>query len=421
MASDINIKQKITNKMVSSLAPGPKLYRAYDTAIPGFVIRIQPSGTLTYYFEYRNEAGKNRSFHIGRHGQLTAEQAREIAKDKAADHAKGLDVQALKAQKKSEAKNSLDKVLNHFLENHYDAWATANLNSGKASVMRIKHVFSHLLGRKMDEITLWDIDKISSERKKQGKSPTTINRDNSALKAALSKAVEWKIIAVNPLKGSKPLKTDSNASIRYLTTEEEKRLLQALINREETLRQKRASANKWRAERGYDLLPYHDSHFVDHLMPMVILTIYTGMRRGELFSLKWKDINFEEKTLTIQGKTSKNKTTRHIYLHDDAISTLRGWEKSAEVKEYVFPGKEGKRLDNINKAWKSLVSTANLKDFRWHDLRHHFASKLVMQGTDLNTVRELLGHSDIRMTLRYAHLDPSHKAAEINKLKLNYS
>jgi len=82
----------------------------------------------------------------------------------------------------------------------------------------------------------------------------------------------------------------------------------------------------------------------------------------------------------------------------------------------VFPAKNGRPFHNVRKAREGALSDAGITKFRWHDMRHHFASRLVMAGVNLNTVRELLGHADLRMTLRYAHLAPEHKAAAVEKL-----
>ena len=102
-------------------------------------------------------------------------------------------------------------------------------------------------------------------------------------------------------------------------------------------------------------------------------------------------------------------------LHSEARAVLKRWQASSPT-DRVFPGKGGRRLVDVKTSWAILMRDADLKAFRFHDTRHDFASKLVMAGVDLNTVRELLGHSDITMTLRYAHLAPEHKAAAVEKL-----
>jgi integrase len=154
-------------------------------------------------------------------------------------------------------------------------------------------------------------------------------------------------------------------------------------------------------------------------MPMVILALNTGMRRGELFNLAWSDIDLGSKQLTVQGGGAKTGNTRYLPLNDEAFSTLVAWRNQTVGRGLVFPSHiTGERLNNIDKAWTGLRKLANIENFRFHDLRHTFASKLVMAGVVLNTVRELLGHTSMEMTLRYAHLDDEHMAnavAELNQ------
>ena len=118
------------------------------------------------------------------------------------------------------------------------------------------------------------------------------------------------------------------------------------------------------------------------------------------------------------GEGSKSGQTRYVPLNSEAVEALRSWKTMvADISGYVFAGREdGEPLDDVKKAWLPVVRLAKIDGFTFHDLRHTFASKLVMAGVDLNTVRELLGHADIKMTLRYAHLAPEHKAAAVAKL-----
>ena len=149
----------------------------------------------------------------------------------------------------------------------------------------------------------------------------------------------------------------------------------------------------------------------DRITPLVILALKTGMRRGELFDLEWSAVDLKRKVITVTGETAKSSKTRHIPLSPSALEAIKAWKKQAPSSEgRVFPASNGGRLDNVKKSWANVLKKAKISQFRWHDMRHDFASKLVMNGVPLNTVRELCGHADLNTTLRYAHLAPDHKA-----------
>ncbi len=156
--------------------------------------------------------------------------------------------------------------------------------------------------------------------------------------------------------------------------------------------------------------------YTDHLAPLVLLAINTGLRRGELLGLTWEAVNLDAQLLTVAAGTAKSRKARHIPLNAEALAVLKAWKKQGKGAGLVFPAPEGGQMGHINTSWERLVAAAELVDFRFHDLRHDFASKLVMAGVDLNTVRELLGHADLKMTLRYAHLAPARLAAAVEKL-----
>ncbi len=150
---------------------------------------------------------------------------------------------------------------------------------------------------------------------------------------------------------------------------------------------------------------------------MVLLSINTGLRRGELFYLTWEMVSLPKASLILSGKITKNKNSRFIPLNNEAYQILDHLQKKAHtIDGLVFSSKNNQPFNHVKRSWGSLLKKANITHFRWHDLRHHFASKLVMAGVDLNTIRELLGHSDISMTLRYAHLAPEHKIKAVKKI-----
>jgi integrase len=174
-----------------------------------------------------------------------------------------------------------------------------------------------------------------------------------------------------------------------------------LADRDERRREKRVSANKWRETRTQETWG-ELGIYTDNLTPLVLLALNTGLRRGELWNLVWGDIDLKQKMLTVHGQGAKSGQTRHIPLNAKAIDTL----KLHKGKVTPLPGVPVFGRAEFRTAWNGFLKKAKIKEFRFHDLRHTFASKLVMAGVPLNTVRELLGHSSLEMTLVYAHLAP---------------
>ena len=325
--------------------------------------------------------------------------------------AQGIDIQEVRKAERIQAERTRHGNLGGFFENDYLPWVKEHRRSWRDTETRIRRNFGYLFDRHMNDVNAWSIEKWRGERLKTGLSKDTVNRDVAALSAMLSKAIDWNMIEHHPLARVKPLKIDKRAKVRYLSDNEELALRKALQKRDMKIKSERDSANQWRKERGYELLPsLQDAHYADHLSPMVLLAMNTGLRRGELFNLQWEDINLRSKTLTVQGVTAKSGETRHIPLNSESIQVLKQWKAKSKKSDLVFPGKDRQRMDTIKTSWMGTVADAKIKNFRFHDLRHSFASKLVMKGVPLNTVRELLGHADLKTTLRYAHLAPDHKA-----------
>jgi integrase len=402
------VQSKLTKRVADSLAPAARPYQCHDTEIRGFLLRIQPSGQKSWYFEYRNREGRRLRYLIGSYAKVSAEGARSLAKAAAADAAAGVDLQARKKEQRIAGQRAKEGRLKAFLDDRYEPWVKAHLKSGPFSVKRIRADFKDWLERPMSEINSWLVGTWVRDQAKGGKRPSTIRRDVQRLQAALSKAVEWKILDHHPFPGVKLPRIDRRGRVRYLSDAEEAALRKALVDRETALREARDRFNSWRETRGIARLPTRDQTFADHLRPIVLIALNTGLRRGELFNLRWRDIDTASKWLTVRGDSSKSGQTREVPLNDEALTVLCSWRQQSPESDdsaLVFPGDEGASLTRIDKSWRGVTTRANLKDFRFHDLRHHFASRLVQAGTDLYTVKELLGHSDLAMVQRYGHLD----------------
>jgi integrase len=234
----------------------------------------------------------------------------------------------------------------------------------------------------------------------------TVNREMSCLHHLFSKAFEWEMVEQSPFERGKSLMLkENNERVRFLNDDEIQRLLE---------------------------------NSVPHLKDIIICAINTGMRRGEILSLKWGQIR--EGFIYLQKTKTKEK--REIPVNDEleilfkrikaqqnhkgaTVIRLDGnnvircdgdpIECQNSASEYVFIYK-GKRVKNIKKAFKTALKNAGITDFRFHDLRHTFASQVIMRGGDLKDVQGLLGHKSMSMTLRYSHLSQEHKKRAVNLL-----
>jgi integrase len=310
-------------------------------------------------------------------------------------------------------------TLRVFLDSHYLPWAVANSKTGAGTVERIKTSFAEWLDKPLTDLSGFAIQKWRIARHADKKKPTTTNREIATLRGALSRAIEWGAMpGPHPLKAVKMSKVDPLARVRYLSPAEETRLLAALASRETKIREARASFNTWRTDRGYKPVPdYPAGRYVDHVQPVVLLAMHTGARRGELLGLRWQDVDLTGRMVTFID-TKSDRRTRRVPLNATAAQALTAWRPAkAEPEALVFPGRgKDAPLTTLKTAYNALLKAAAITGFRFHDLRHHAASKLVQAGTDLYVVSEILGHQSMTMTRRYAHLRDTDKADALAKL-----
>ena len=405
------MKAKLDREFLRTVQPGAVTYDILDTEDRGFLARVTPTGVISFGIRYTDAAGKQCRLSLGMtFDKHTVSAARTTAKKKMAEIELGIETARTSTGKKAQG-----LTLGQFIDDHYRDWLIANTKSGKLRAAAIKAAFPTMLNKPLTEFNAMGIEKWRTERMKAGITASTTNRNITALRGLFSRALDWEQIPKHPLTTVKIL-AEPSGKARWLSDDEETRLRAALDAREERDRAGRDNANQWRTKREYDLLPdLRAAPFVDHLKPAVLVSINTGLRQGELLNLTWDAVDLANAIITIRGENAKDGEDRHIPMNVEALTTLKQWREQT-AGALVFPGPTGAAISEIKTAWGKLLKDAKIENFRWHDMRHHFASRLVMAGVDLNTVRELLGHADIKMTLRYAHLAPEHKAAAVQKL-----
>lgn len=213
----------------------------------------------------------------------------------------------------------------------------------------------------------------------------TINRYLATLGHLFSVAIrEWGITVENPVKNVSRM-PEPQGRVRFLSDDERRRLLEAAGNISAGLRL------------------------------AVLLAITTGMRRAELLSLRWRHIDIERRLITLE--TTKTGQRRSVPIPTPALAELRELSQGKGPADYVWPSpvRPG-HYDRFGTAWRRLRESAQLENFRWHDMRHTAASYLAMSGASLRDLAEILGHQTLSMVQRYSHLTATHTIAVVDKM-----
>jgi integrase len=270
-----------------------------------------------------------------------------------------------------------------FVEGQYTDYARTNKRGFNNEQYRLKQLVKCFGKRKLSELTRWDAENFKNEMVRRV-APATVNRLLGNLKHILSTAVKWEALSGNPFMGVKLLRVPKR-SARILSDEEEVKLL--------------AACNKIRAP---------------HLEPVLIIALNTGMRKGEILGLRWEHVDLKERLISIiNGKTAES--DRRIPMNDAVFELLSNLYQKRK-SEFLFPStrKIGERFLDPKVGFMKAVRLGEIPHIRFHDLRHTFATRLVRSGVDLITIQQLLGHSKITTTARYAH---SSVDAKINAVK----
>lgn len=264
-----------------------------------------------------------------------------------------------------------------YLENH----AKPNKKSWlKCDVVALNHLLPRFGELDLSEITPFMIEQYKTEKVKE-LSPSSVNRHLNCMRSMYSRAIAWGRVKDNPVAKVKFLK-EPNHRLRYLEVQEINALLQ---------------------------------HCNELLQQVVIFAIQTGMRKNEIRYLRWQDIDFRNCTALLLD--TKNGSQRNVSLNSTALQVLMRVRRTNSPYVFSSPDEDSTKPYDFRTAFETALRKAGIKDFRFHDLRHTFASQLAMSGgVDLYTIQKLLGHRDSKMTQRYAHLSASHKSRAVNLL-----
>jgi integrase len=336
------------------------------------------------------------------------------------------DAEALLIQRKQAIKEGkqpeIKRIANHTfkeLSERYLEWVKGRQKSADTKGYIIKQMVQRFGSLPLRRFNTVLTEQFQTDLIKRGLKNSSCNKIMNVLKHMFAKAIEWEMVESETLKRVRKVKLlrDDGKRLRYLSKEECRALLDAC-----------------------------DAH----LKPIVIAALNTGMRRGEILSLKWENVDLKHGFILLSD--TKNGERREIPINQTLRTTLQNLTRRLDIPYLFYDSANGQPYKEVKHSFHSALKKATvekctrceyqraitkaepnqniacpscssettvhkgIQDFHFHDLRHTFASHLVMSGVDITTVKDLLGHKTLNMTLRYAHLAPSHRIKAVDLL-----
>jgi integrase len=374
---------RLTDALVRRLevpATGNKI--TYDTAVKGFGARVTANGAKAFVLTYVvRGTGRQRRYTIGGCDRWTATDARAKAKElKALVDQGGDPLGAIEAEREAP---DMGDLIARFREEHFPHIRKSSADDYER--MLRNYVLRHFSeNTKVADVRYEDVDALHRRITKAGHLHRA-NRVVSLLSKMFNLAIRWGMRETNPCRGIE--RNREHGRRRYMTPDELARIVEAIAK-------------------------FPDKNIADALR----LLLLTGARRNEVLTMKWADVDLTAGTWSKPPASTKQNAPHSVPLSAPARALLADrLGHRADGQPYVFPGNGSKKhLVNVWHAWVRLCRAAAVRDLRLHDLRHSYASQLVSAGHSLTLIGQLLGHSQLQTTARYAHLfdDPLRKATE---------
>lgn len=379
---------KITKRLVEALEPEKEEYFVWDSELKGFALKVTPKGKRVYMLYYRTKDHRQRKPSIGVHGQITCDQARNIAQEWLFEVSKGKDPSIEKQTKRQSL--TITELSERYLTEY------AEVHKKDFSILNDKlHLKNHILpaiGKlKLLSITSQDIAEFHKNLKHK---PIAANRCIALISKMLNLAEKWGLRSDVEQLCKHIDKYPENKREKFLSMQEIERLFDVLREVENNKTELKSSINA------------------------IKLLLLTGCRLSEILTLKWEYIDVDHMRMNFPDSKTGKKT---VYISPNVVEILNQVERFENNPYVIYGTVEGSHLINLQKPWRRIRAKAGLDDVRIHDLRHSFASIGAASGLSLQIIGALLGHTQTQTTARYAHLlgDPLRNAANLIGSKIN--